>query len=183
MIRLLPSFPVILCRSGTLLALMLNLFPFGARADLWCTGYYPGWEQGGMPASAIDFGALTHIIHFSIVPNSDGTLNTSDNGLTSANSANIVTNTHASGKKVLVCVGGAGSQTQFQSATSAANRGNFITNLVNFMSSRGYEGIDLDWEPLDPGDAQQFTNFVNGLRLALNNFTPHRLLTAAIASP
>src|SRR6476646_9461924 len=75
-----------------------------AKADLWCTGYYPGWEQSAMPASAIDYSALTHIIHFSIVPNSDGTLNTSDNGLTAGNSANIVTNAHAAGRKVLVCI-------------------------------------------------------------------------------
>jgi chitinase len=183
MIRLLPSFPAILCRSGTLLALVLNLFPFGARADLWCTGYYPGWEQGGMPASAIDYPALTHIIHFSIVPNADSTLNTSDNSLTAVNSANIIASAHAAGKKVLVCVGGASTQTQFQGATSDANRSAFITNLVNLMSSRGYDGIDVDWEPLDPGDARQFTNFINGLRVALNVVTPRPLLAAAIAAP
>src|SRR4051794_21649409 len=100
-VMLLPLVPPLRC--NLLIATLLIGSP--ASADLWSTGYYPGWEQGGMLASAIDFGALTHIIHFSIVPNSDGTLNTSDNGLTSANSANIVTNTHASGKKVLVCVG------------------------------------------------------------------------------
>src|SRR5213595_2359339 len=183
MIRLLPSFPAILCRSGTLLALVLNLFPFGARADLWCTGYYPGWEQGGMPASAIDYPALTHIIHFSIVPNADSTLNTSDNSLTAVNSANIIASAHAAGKKVLVCVGGASTQTQFQGATSDANRSAFITNLVNLMSSRGYDGTDVDWEPLDPGYARQFTNFINGLRVALNVVTPRPLLAAAIAAP
>ena len=43
-----------------------------------------------MPASNIDFTALTHIIHFSLVPNSDGTLNSSDNSVTSANSADVV---------------------------------------------------------------------------------------------
>src|SRR5215510_2994711 len=107
-------------RASTLLALCISsLLCHSARADLWCTGYYPGWEQSGMPASAIDFTALTHIIHFSAVPNSNGTLNTSVNGLTVGNSANIVTNAHAAGKKVLFCVGGAGSQTGFQGATTA----------------------------------------------------------------
>jgi chitinase len=136
-----------------------------------------------MPASSIDFTALTHIIHFSLVPNSDGTLDTSGNSLTAANSSDIVSHAHAAGKKVLVCVGGAGSQAGFQGATSSVNRGAFITNLVNLMSARSYDGIDIDWEPLDPSDANQFTNFVNGLRVALNASSPRPLLTAAIASP
>jgi chitinase len=164
-------------------ALGVCLIPSVARADLWCTGYYPGWEQGSMPASSIDFAALTHIIHFSLVPNTDGTLNSSDNSVTTANSSDIVSHAHAAGKKVLICVGGAGSQSGFQGATSSTNRAAFITNLVNLMSARGYDGIDIDWEPLAPADANQFTNFVNGLRTALNPINPRALLTAAVASP
>ncbi len=156
---------------------------FIARADLWCTAYYPGWEQGSMPASSIDFTALTHVIHFSLVPNANGSLNSTDNGLTTANSNDIVSHTHAAGKKVLVCVGGANSQTGFQGAASSTNRVTFINNLVSFMSTRGYDGIDIDWEPLDPSDANQYTNFVNGLSSALNAINPRPLLTAAIASP
>jgi len=154
-----------------------------SRGDLWCTAYYPGWEQGTVPATSIDFAAVTHIIHFSLVPNSDGTLDSSANSLTSANSSDIVSHAHAAGKKVIVCVGGAGNQTGFQGSTTNANRATFISNLVNLMSARGYDGIDIDWEPLDPGDANQFTNFVNGLRTALNAINPRPLLTAAIASP
>jgi chitinase len=173
-----------LCRRLSLLvAAWVCLFQTSARADLWCTGYYPGWEQGAMPASTIDYSALTHIIHFSLVPNSDGTLNSSANGLTAPNSSDIVSHAHAAGKKVLVCIGGAGSQAGFQGATSAANRGTFITNLVNLLSARSYDGIDIDWEPLDPSDANQFTNFVNGLRIALNAINPRPLLAMAVASP
>lgn len=136
-----------------------------------------------MPASTIDYAALTHIVHFSLVPNNDGTLNTSDNGLTAPNSSDIVSHAHAAGKKVLVCVGGASSQAAFQGATSSTNRAVFITNLMNLMSARGYDGIDIDWEPLDPSDANQFTNFVNGLRTALNAINPRPMLAMAVASP
>ena len=169
--------------AKVLLLTSLLLQGWHSRADLWCTGYYPGWEQAGMPASAIDFAALTHIIHFSVVPNSNGTLDSSVNGLSPANSADIISHAHSAGCKVLFCVGGAGSQTGFQGATSAANRAGFITNLVNFMTARGYDGIDLDWEPLGASDANQFTNLVNGLRTALDAISPKPLLTAAIASP
>ena len=55
-----------------------------SRADLWVTAYYAGWNQAYLPPSQIDFGAVTHVIHFSLVPNSDGSLNTNANVITPA---------------------------------------------------------------------------------------------------
>ena len=132
-----------------------------------------------MPASSIDFTALTHIIHFSVVPNSDGTLDSSANSISTANSADVVSQAHAAGRKVLICVGGAGSESLFQGASSPANLPVFINNLTNFMATRGYDGVDIDWEPLPSTDAQQYTNLVIGLRSALSAFPQHELLTAA----
>ena len=132
-----------------------------------------------MPASNIDFTALTHIIHFSVVPNSNGTLDSNANSITTANSTDVVTRAHTAGLKVLICVGGAGSESAFQAATSSANLPVFINNLTNFMASRGYDGVDIDWEPLPASDAQQYTNMVTGLWSALNGFPQHKLLTVA----
>ncbi|MGA2685071.1 MAG: glycoside hydrolase family 18 protein [Verrucomicrobiota bacterium] len=167
-------------KQGTVLLIGgLCLFSFVAGADLWSTGYYPGWEQGTLPASNLDFTALTHIIHFSVIPNTDGTLNSSANGVTLANSTDIVAQAHSAGKPVLICVGGAGSESDFQAATSNNTLAVFISSLTNFMATRGYDGVDLDWEPLTAADAGQFTNLVNGLRSALNAFPQHELLTVA----
>jgi chitinase len=157
----------------------LCLFSFVACADLWSTGYYPGWEQGVLPASNIDFTALTHLIHFSVIPNTDGTLNSSANSVTLANSTDIVVRAHAAGKPVLICVGGASSEGDFQPATSNATLAVFVSSLTNFMATRGYDGVDLDWEPLTAADTGQFTNLVNSLRSALNAFPQHKLLTVA----
>lgn len=172
--------------ASTLRALFLGVaacfFSFTAHAGFWSTGYYPGWVQSSMPASNIDFTALTHIIHFSVIPNTDGTLNSSGNGITFANSTDLVARAHVAGRKVLICVGGAGSESDFQGATSAANLPGFINNLTNFMAARGYDGIDLDWEPLTDADAGQFTNLVNGLRSALDGFAQHKLLTVAASA-
>jgi chitinase len=158
------------------------VFSFPVHADLWSTAYYAGWMQGTLPASNVDFTAVSHVIHFSVVPNANGSLNSSVNSLTTANSTDVVTRAHAAGRKVLFCVGGADSQTGFQGATSAANLSTFVTNLVNFMVARGYDGIDLDWEPLPSTDFPQYTNLVNSLRTALNGFAPARLLTAAVGA-
>ncbi len=149
-------------------------------AALWNTAYYPGWTQTAMPATNIDFSALTHVIHFALLPNSNGTLDSSINVVTPANSASLITNAHAHGVKALISVGGAGSS--FAGAASPAYRPAFISNLVQFTTSRGYDGIDVDWEPLVAGDASNFTNLINGLRAALNATNAQLLLTAATAS-
>jgi len=176
--------PVVLSRTllGLLVLRGLCVLTPIARADLWTTAYYAGWNQGYLPPTNIDFTALSHIIHFSLVPKPDGSLDASANTVTPAYSADLVSRAHAAGKKVLICVGGADSQAGFLGATTNANLPTFINNLVNFMSAYNYDGVDVDWEPLLAADANQFTNLVNGLRSALNGFSAHKLLTVAAAA-
>ena len=161
---------------------LLGLFGARVHADLWSTAYYAGWMQGYLPASNIDLKAVSDLIHFSVIPNADGTLNSTANSLTPAYSAEVVTRVHAAGKAALICVGGADTQTGFEGAASSANLAKFINNLTNFMASRSYDGIDVDWEPLPASDNQKYTNLVNGLRSALNTFPQHKLLTAAVGA-
>jgi chitinase len=132
-----------------------------------------------MAPAAIDFTVVTHVIHFSLIPNSDGSLNSSGNVLPPAYCSNLVSTAHSAGRKAIICVGGASSETGFQGATTTANRAVFINNLTNFMAAYGYDGIDLDWEPLPASDFNQFTNFVVALRAALNRFPSAKLLTVA----
>ena len=161
--------------------LMTFLCPIAGRADLWCTGYFPGWEQySSMPASNIDFTALTHIIHFSLVPKTDGTLDSDANAIAFSYSTDLVARAHSAGLKVLICVGGGGTETVFQKSTTTAHLPVFINNLTNFMATRGYDGIDVDWEPLNDSDKTLYTNFITHLRAALDQFSTHKLLTAPV---
>lgn len=132
-----------------------------------------------MPASQLDFGTLTHVIHFAVTPNSNGTLQTNANSLTLAYSTDLISRAHAANRKVLICVGGGGTQAGFQGAASAANRTAFINNIINLMTSRGYDGVDIDWEPVPTTDAASFTNLIIGLRSALNGLPQPKLLTVA----
>ncbi|HOX58265.1 MAG TPA: glycoside hydrolase family 18 protein [Candidatus Paceibacterota bacterium] len=163
----------------TLAASLCFLLP-PAWAGVWTTGYYPAYRQAAMPASQVDFSALTHVIHFSIAPNSDGSIDTSINSMTPARSIDVVTKAHAAGRPVLISVAGSGSG-GFIGATASPNRATFIANLLDFMDAYSYDGIDIDWEPLNTSEANQYTNFVKELRLALNAFEPRRLLTVATA--
>jgi chitinase len=165
-----------------LLWLPACLSPTMARADLWVTGYYPGYETGQMPPSNIDFTTLTHVIHFALAPDADGSIDSSAFGLTPSACATLVGLAHAAGRKALVCVGGANSETDFLGATSSTNLGFFVTNIIGFMSNNDYDGVDLDWEPFNSADATQYTNLVNALRAALNGFAAPKMLTVAAPS-
>src|SRR2546421_10769439 len=90
----------------------------------WVSAYYAGWSQGNsnngiLPAENIDYSAITHIIHFSLVPGSNGSLDYSSNSITPTNSSTLVAAAHAAGKKVLICVGGWGTDGGFAGATSS----------------------------------------------------------------
>lgn len=131
-----------------------------------------------MPATNIDFTTITHVIHFSLTPQSDGSVNTSDNGLTGANCSNLVAVAHAAGARAIVCVGGAGTETGFQAATAPSVLPTFVGNLVQFMNHYGYDGLDIDWEPFISSDANQYTNLINALRSS-PGFPTNKLLTIA----
>jgi chitinase len=153
-----------------------------APAGGWVTAYYPAYHQANLPPEQIDFSALTHVIHFAVMPQTNGALDTAANGLTRALSADLISSAHAAGRKVLICAGGSDSAPGFRAATAATNLASFISGLVDFMSTSGYDGVDLDWEPLVAADADQFTNLVYSLRSALDQFNPRPLLTVATAS-
>jgi chitinase len=52
------------------------------------------------------------------------------------------------------------------------------------LATRGYDGVDIDWEPCPSTDFPLYTNLVTNLRSALNNLHQPQLLTvAALAYP
>ncbi|MBI3787776.1 MAG: T9SS type A sorting domain-containing protein [Ignavibacteriales bacterium] len=156
-----------------------------AQSDIWVTAYYGGWSQGWfnngiLPAQDIDYSAVTHIIHFGLVPKSNGTIDSDANSIRQSNSSELISRAHAAGKKVIISVGGWGTDVSFRGATSILNLPSFVENLANFMSSRGYDGIDIDWEVLELTDLLQYTLFIKQLRARLDRISPRPLLTAAV---
>ncbi len=173
------------------IAIVLGVSVMGASDayanDIWVSAYYGGWAQGDvnwtgrMTADKIDYSAVTHIIHFAIQPKSDGTIDFNTLYITPANSASLMTYAKPAGKKVLISLGGSYTESAFLGATSDANRQKFIDNLINFITTRGYDGIDLNWEPISPSSVAQVKKFVNELRAALDTITPRPMLIASVA--
>jgi chitinase len=160
----------------------------GAEAAVrWVTGYYAAYSEfppASMPPSGVDYTALTHVIHWPVVPLADGTLDPDQYGLTAAQSAEVVSRAHAVGTKAILGFGGdaASVGNGWQGATSPANRAQFIASMLSLMQARGYDGIDINWEELTLGDQPQFTAFITQLRAALDAIVPRPLLTVVPTS-
>ena len=151
---------------------------------LWVTAYYAVWVQqaGTLTPAQIDYSAFSHLIHFALVPAPDGTLDTSKDNITPADSAAVIVPAHKAGRKVLLSVGGWLSSAAFRSAYSDAHRSVFVRNLVQMVQSRGYDGLDVDMEPLEASDAPGYSLFIRDLKTQMTAANPKLLLTAATAA-
>ena len=152
-----------------LLAIFFTAGSLLAQTRPWVTAYYPGWEEGSIPAHspAIVWSGVTVIAHFALWPNPDGSVDYTSNGLTAEYSSEIISAADSHNVKVVVTVGGAGSESDFMSATSSSTLSTFVSNIVNFVQSRGYDGVDIDWEAINQPDVTNFTNLTKALRRAL----------------
>ncbi len=150
----------------------------------WVCGYYLSGDDGTkrLPAAAIDYAALTHLIHFGLFPNADGTLGPVAGIIPERDSKTIIGLAHASGCKVIVCMGSDEGAKKLRAAMADDVRPILVHNLVQFVVSRGYDGLDLDVEPLGDNDAAAYAKFVPELRAALDAAKPGLLLTAAVGS-
>jgi hypothetical protein len=148
----------------------------------WSTGYYAGWAQGSYPPSKINWKSYTHMCHFSITPNGGAGGVKMDMGLSDASVKAFVAEAKKNKVKAIICVGGAGTGGNFQSASANATvRATFIKNIIDFMVKYGYDGVDMDWEEIG-GKELQYQALHKELRIELDKITPRPLLTVAMAN-
>lgn len=122
---------------------------------IWVMGYYIGYQRHLQPPDEVDYAAMTHVMIGAVVPRTDGTFEThfyigDADGPAWAKEA--VRRAHAAGTKAILMVGGAGSVDGFLATSDPAVRAAFVANLKAFVEECGFDGIDLDWEPLGPSD-------------------------------
>jgi len=167
----------------------------GPPADIWVTAYLASWnlyvEPGGnwgnLPPDQIDFTAFSHLIFFALGVESDGALS----GIGDWQNFNsdrlnaIIPLAHSAGKPILFSVGGAGNHDTFAAAIAGgATRAALVDNLISILTTWGFDGIDLDLEPINSGDEANFQALVNALSTRLASLTTplldRPLLTAAV---
>jgi chitinase len=146
----------------------------------WVFGNYPGYRFWQMSPEQIDWSAINCVLHFAALPQSDGTIDLSRFQLFPARIEQMVRLARETEACVLLTVGGANTKRGFRQATADAPvRAKLIDNIVNAVVEHGYDGIDIDWEPLQDSDEAQFVAFVRELRARLDTAVPGAMLTAA----
>ncbi len=133
------------------------------------TSYYAARDeaQGILVPGSVDFAAVGEVLHSSARPNMDGTLDTNTESLTAEDSMALIQGAHAAGKRVLLSIGGHDSQAGFAASMGGGQLGTFVQNILSLVAQRGYDGVDLDMEPIGPENDQDYSRLVADLRKGL----------------
>ena len=92
--------------------------------------------------------------------------------------AELIAAAHAHGVLAIASIGGADSQANFQQAMASGTVASFAGNLVALLTTTGYDGIDIDWEPMDKADEPAVIDIASRVRQAV----PGALLTIPIGA-
>jgi chitinase len=133
-------------------------------SEAWSMGYYASWQPTSYPVSEIEWSGLTHVAMAFYTPQPDGSLSLL--GGNPALATDLVTAAHAHGVKAIASIGGSDSEASFQQATASGTMTSFVNSLLGLMSSVGYDGIDIDWEPLDVADERFVIDIATRIRVA-----------------
>jgi chitinase len=144
----------------------------------WVMGYYPEYQRDLMPPGEIDWRGMTHLAVGRVVPNDDGTLNTTfdydaTHGPALARKLSKLAKAHH--VVPILMIGGAGEQTHWQKA-AGHHRAALVRHLLATMRDYGYKGLDLDWEPIATADEPTLLKLAGALRKA----APDIILTVPV---
>jgi chitinase len=118
---------------------LLTVLPTQTAA-LPLTGYYPDYQYAKEHPSELPFEVLDCIEHFSLTPKNDGGLQ----GIAPARMSEMA----ALAPCAQIVIGGPGRSAGFRSGPMAT----LVQNIVSVVETHGYDGVDIDWEPLDNRD-------------------------------
>ncbi|MBI5532840.1 MAG: glycoside hydrolase family 18 protein [Deltaproteobacteria bacterium] len=131
----------------------------GAPSGTWSMGYYASWEADDLPISEVEWSGMTHIAMSFYLPASGGSMSLLGGNPQVA--ADMITAAKAHQVKPIASIGGADSRPGFLGATASMDV--FVDNLVGLLDA-GYEGIDIDWEPMETSDEPLVIELANKIR-------------------
>ena len=155
----------------------------------WVTAYLAAWNHlvgdadgdgtacgtwGNLSTDDIDWSAMTQLVYFALNVAPDGTLSTAIECWQNVNSdriTEIVAAAHAHDTPVLISFGGAGNHDAFASAIAPANRAMLVDIVVDVVTTWGFDGVDIDMEPIEPEDTADYATFVQLLHGALEGLS------------
>ena len=160
----------------------------GTRLRRQVMGFLPYWEVND---AFLDYELLSTIAYFSVGSDAngnllkldpDGTATTGWGGWTSSRMTSIINGAHTKGTRVVLTIsvfawttGQATLQGQLLGNPTA--RLNLAKQAAAAVRARGADGINLDFEPIASGYADEFTAFVRTVRAELDKQAPGYQLT------
>lgn len=161
-------------------------------------GYYAYWDlvQGYTP-ERIDFSIVTHVIHFAenattgfpyFIPTSriEGVpyINPITGQLVPSVQKGLIDAAHAANKKVLLGI----AQVAYYNTPPALSQifsdsgktDIFVAQIANYITLKGYDGVDINWEYPSASDRVNFSAFLVKMRAALDTMIPRGTLTITV---
>ena len=114
--------------------------------------FFPAWETN-MTVSQIPWNAVTQVDLFALQTTAGTGLDTSSLGINQMNVPQWVSTVHQHNRLAIITVGGISDQ-HWDTACNDTNRSGFVSNLINYMVSNGFDGIDIDIEQTNWGSMQ-----------------------------
>jgi GH18 family chitinase len=144
-------------------------------------GVSVGFDVAFDLATSTPWNDITEDNLFAIQTTAGSSLNTTGEGLSNVNVPQWVATVHAHHRLAMITIGGIADQ-HWEIACNNTYRSAFVTNLVNYMKTNGFDGIDLDieddtWSAQGPPSAAM-TTCVEAITTAA-----HATTTAAGARP
>lgn len=175
-------------------ALVLALIVLGGQSVFaqassirWVNAYYTDWDYQRMPPSAIDFRGLTNIIFINLDPIGSPPyfqFHWPGQQVFEATAADLIARAHANGVSVLLglggvwCPGDCGGNAFLNHSNDPVWVHNYVTAVLNYARSKGYDGVSLDWEgSVFPEGWRRLTD---SLRAGLNRWNPPGKFSAAV---
>ncbi|MEO8272532.1 MAG: glycosyl hydrolase family 18 protein [Chloroflexota bacterium] len=160
----------------------------GLRREVF--GFLPYWEVGDT-STTLDWRTLSTVAYFSVgclssgyldKYDADGTTTTGWGGWTSSKMTSIINAAHQNQTRVVLTLScfawsSGGASRQASLLGSATARSNFAKAAAAAIRDRGADGINLDFEPIVSGYADEFTLLVRSVRSELNKIAPGYQLT------
>ena len=142
-----------------------------ASSEFYCSfrsiGFYPDYYSEELPISQIRYDKLTDIIYFSVYPGEDGLLQLDKINRKDPNTMrDLLQSAHQNNVDISICVGGSSGSEHFGTVVAdPAKRALLIEQLKQFTLDNGFDGINLDWEPID--DPDNYALFISELKTAM----------------
>ncbi len=160
----------------------------GLRREVF--GFLPYWELNAS-STRLDWDKISTVSFFGVGADGSGNLQKQDSdgsstvgwsGWTSSKMTGVINDAHASGARVVLTVQSfawstTGLARQKALLGSSTARSNLATQITKAIRDRGADGVNLDFEPLANGYADEFTSLVRTIRSKLNAAAPGYQLT------